>query len=256
MDDDTGWTTLRNTLAPIVVFVFLFGGLELAVRGLNISRKILPAPTTMVYALGQYFASDLWFHFLITMKVIAMGFFVGVPLGIIIAAVMSEFRILERTFSPYVILVVTTPLITLVPLFMLWLGFGSNVRALVVIIQTIPIVVLDSLTGFNAVPRERLELMDSLGSNRIQKFFRVTFPNALPQVFDAMKLGAIFATIAAVSTGFAGAKTGLGSRIVLYAGYIETALVYACILLVAGIGVTLYLLLVLIEGLVIDWRPE
>lgn len=243
----------RQIGPPLLVLILAGGGLEAIVRGAQISFTVLPPPSVMVGTLFKYFISDLLGHYLVTLKVIMIGFAVGVPLGIFFAALISEFRILEITFSPYVIIFVTTPLIVLVPLFRMWLGFGSNVRAIVVVLQTIPIVTLNAIAGFTEVERDKLNLMRSLGASRFQAFIKVIFPNALSSVFTGIKLGAIFSTIATVSTGFASAGSGLGSRIVLYSGYVETPLVFACILLIAFTGISLYYTIDFIQNIIVTW---
>jgi len=250
------WQTKQSLklIAPIFVFLMLFGGLEIIVNIFDISRRILPPPSNIIYVLLTRFRGALFLHFTQTLKVIIIGFFVGVPTGIILAAIVSQFKIIERAFSPYVIMLVTTPFITLVPIFMLWLGFGIRVRIMAVILQTIPIVMLNSISGFNKIEQVKLDLMNSLGSTKIQKFLKVIFPNALPQVFTGIKLGGIFATIAAVSAEFAGARDGLGNRIIYYSGFVETELAYSCILLIAMIGITLYFLIASVEKRIIKWK--
>jgi NitT/TauT family transport system permease protein len=182
------------------------------------------------------------------------GFLIGVPLGIGFAAVLSQYQIIEKAFKPYVIFLVTTPMLTLVPLFMMWLGFGSRARILVVILQTIPIVTLNSITGFSSVEKFKLDLARSLGATKRQTFFKIVFPNAMPQVFTGIKLGGIFATIAALGAQFAGAKNGFGNRIIYFSRLIETEISFACIVLVALIGITLFTVISRIERSVVNWK--
>lgn len=243
-----------DSFAPLVAFVIIFGGLEAIVRAFGIPRWVLPAPSSIVSSLVANFVPLLLPHFIVTIEEVGVGFLVGVPLGIALAAVLSQFKIIDRALSPYVILLVTTPLITLVPLFMLWLGFGIHVRMLVVIIQTFPIVMMNSVTGFNNVEELKTELMESLGASRLQTFWKVIFPSALPQVFTGIRLGGVFATIAAISTEFAGGKNGLGNRIVYFSSFIQTELAFACIVVVALIGIGLFSAVLAAERKVIRWR--
>mgnify|MGYP001791743216 CR=1 FL=1 len=241
-------------LAPIAVLAILLLGLELIVYVFKIPRQVLPSPHAILLALYTNFASAILSHLMITLYVILAGFVIGVPVGIFLAALLSQYKIVEKAFSPYVILLVTTPMITLVPLFMMWFGFGINVRVFVVILQTVPIVILNSITGFNTVDSSKIELADSMGATRIQKFVKIIFPNALPQVFTGIKLGGIFATIAAITAGFSGAKSGLGNRVLYFSKFIETEIAFACIILIALIGISLYMLISQVESRVIVWR--
>ena len=245
-----GRSILINIGPPLLVLLLIGGGLEFIVRVFSISHNVLPPTSVILVALGQNFSSLLP-HLLLTLRVLFISFLIGVPVGIILGALLSEFHILEVAFSPYVIVLLTTPLTTVVPLFMMWIGFGAEMRIIIVTMQTIPIVMLNSIAGFQKVEREKLELASSLGGNRIQTFFKIIFPNALPQVFTGAKLGAIFSTIATVSTGVAGAQAGLGNRIVMYAGFVDTDIVYACIILIALIGVTLFYIIENFQNLLV-----
>lgn len=252
--EKSGRINIQNYLVPILTFIIIFGGLELIVHVFKISRQILPAPTAIVKALIENFTSDIGKHFLATIYVILAGFLVGVPLGIAFAAMLSQFKLIQTAFSPYVIFLVTTPMLTLVPLFMMWLGFGSEVRIMVVLLQTIPIVTLNSITGFNSVPKFKLDLARSVGATRLQTFFKIIFPNALPQVFTGIKLGGIFATIAAIGAEFSGAKMGLGNRIIYFSRLVETEIAFACIVCVAIIGIVLFNVVARLERSVIKWK--
>ncbi len=243
----------NRVAAPVIVFFLLFGLWELAVRTFDIPRQVLPTPSSIAAALAGNFEL-LWPHLLITLKTILTGVIIGVPVGIVLAAVLSQFKMLEKAFSPYVIFLVTTPTITIVPLLTLWLGFGAEVRMLVVVIQAIPIVMLNSITGFNSVDPEPVELMKSLGAGRFATFRKVIFPAALPQVFTGIKLGAIFGTIAAIGSEFAGAKEGMGNRIVSFLALVQTELAFAGIIVVILIGVLLSYLIDLIGSRFLKWN--
>jgi NitT/TauT family transport system permease protein len=243
-----------NFLAPVLVFIVIFISWETIVNVFHIPRQVLPSPVNIFKSLFDNFIPLLSSHFLITLRTILTGFVIAVPTGILLGAVLSQYKILEKAISPYVIILVTTPLIVLVPLFMLWLGFGTNVRILAVIAQAIPVIMLNSITGFNSVEKTKLELMESLGATKWQTFVKVTFPNALSHVFTGITLGGVFSTISVISAEIVGGKTGLGNRIIYFSGFIETELAFACILLVILIGVTLATSIGVVRDTVIKWK--
>ncbi|MGM8212236.1 ABC transporter permease [Virgibacillus sp. W0430] len=246
-------TYLTNLLPPIVMFFIIFGSWEIMVNQLEIERWILPGPIAIFNSMIVSF-SDFLPHILVTIQTISIGFIIAIPLGIFLAALLSNFQYLDFSVSPFVILLVTTPLISLVPLLMMWFGYGLSVKVIAVIIQAFPIIMLNSATGFINVDNLRLELMKSLASTRSQTFFRAVFPSALSEVFTGIKLGGIFGTIAAVTAEFVGGNTGLGSQIIKYTQYIKTEEAFACILFVAIIGTVLYGLISLMEKLIIRWE--
>lgn len=244
---------ITHILAPIVMFFIIFGLWEAATVVLKVPRWIIPGPIAIFTAMVEGF-SDISPHLWISLQTIFVGFIIAVPLGIILAAFITNFKLLAVALDPYIIFLVVTPLITLMPLLMYFLGFGIEVRILAVVIQSFAIVNMNSATGFLNVELLRHELMQSLRANRLQTFSRVILPSALPDVFTGMKLCGIFATTACISVEYIGGNKGLGSQIIRYTQFINTEKAFACIFFVAIIGILLYTLISLLEKLVIKWK--
>jgi len=244
---------LLNYIGPVIVFIFFYLTLELVITVFEIPKWVLPTPTSIFLTFFNKLGPVIIPNSLITLQEIILGFLFGVPIGIILAAFMTQFKIIDRALSPYVILLVTTPLLTLTPLLMIWLGFGMNVKIIAVTIQTFPIVMMNSATGFNNVDDLKLELLTAMGASRIQKFFRVILPDALPDVFTGIKLGSIFATTTAITTEFVGGNAGLGNLITTATSFIKTNDAFAYIISAAIIGISLYSLISYIEKRIIKW---
>lgn len=243
-----------DIIAPIAFFIIAVVMLEVFINVFNIPRIIMPKPSAILTQTATYFASDLFVYMLATFLYIAAGVVIAIPVGILLASIFSQYEILVKAVTPIIILMIVTPMITLVPLFKLWFGFNQNVRIMVVIVQAIPIVTLNTLSGFTNVEKAKLQFMRSTGATKFQTFTKVIFPNALPQVFTGIKLGCIFATIATISADFVLAGMGLGARIMQYAKYIIPELMYGCVILIAIIGITLYQIVSAIEKRIIVWK--
>ena len=238
---------------PLIVLAIIVAVLETITRSLGIPSYILPPPSVIFRETVTHFR-DILPHFLFTLKIITVGFIISVPIGMILAALLSQFNILVKSVTPVIIIFVITPMITLIPLLMLWLGTDPNLRVMVVIVQATPIITLNMLNGFSHVENEKLELARSVGATRLQLFTGIIFMNAMPQVFTGIKLGCIFSTIGAVSADFVAGTVGLGFRIIQYTKYNLTALSYGCIVLIAIIGITLYNIVQAIERRVVIWK--
>ena len=243
----------NSFLAPFIVLIVIFCVLELIVRTLKIPRTVLPAPSSIMIALVTNFRMDIWPHLLWTLRIIGLGLLIGIPIGLLLAAIFSQFSILISATTPLILILVTTPLITIVPLFMLWVGFNPGLRFIIVVIQVVPIVLLNTLTGFRKVPRKYIELAKGYSASKLQTFIKIIFPNSLPQVFIGIKLGCIFSTIATISTEFVGGKVGLGYRVVYFSSMLETELVYAVIICIGLLGFTLYILASMLERRIVTW---
>ena len=244
---------LSEAVPPLIVLVIIVAVLETITRSFGIPSYVLPPPSVIFRETVTHFR-DILPHFLFTLRIITVGLIISVPIGMVLAALLSQFGVLVKSVTPVIIIFVITPMITLIPLLMLWLGTNPNLRVVVVIVQATPIITLNMLNGFSHVENEKLELARSVGATRLQLFTGIIFMNAMPQVFTGIKLGCIFSTIGAVSADFVAGTVGLGFRIIQYTKYNLTALTYGCIVIIAIIGITLYNIVQAIERRVVIWK--
>ncbi len=242
-----------SVIAPLVTILAILLIWQFLVIAFHIPAWKIPTPGAAIQAMFTNFG-ELAPYILSTYLDILVGFLIAVVFGIVLACLISNFNLLGIALTPYINLLCTTPLITLVPLLMLWLGFGNGVKILAVVVQAFPIVNMNSLTGFNNVEMMKLELMQSLRASRIQTFRYCVLPNALPSVFTGMKLSGILATIACVTTEMSGGNNGLGYEIVQFTQYMKMDEAFACIFYVAVIGILLYSFSSLLESRVIKWK--
>lgn len=239
---------------PLIVLIVLLTVWELAVRIGDIPSTVLPAPTAIVGALSRIFGSEIMPHLGVTLQVLLIGFLIAIPVGIVFAALLSQYTLLSITFSPFVVLWVTMPMLATLPLLMTWLGYGVEPRILIVSVTASGMVALNSVAGFRKVETEKLELMASMGAGKWQTFFKCIFPNALPSVFAGIKLGCINATLNTLGVEIAGFGSGIGSRITLYATLVDFPVVFACILITILIGLTLFTIVQQIEKRILFWK--
>ncbi|MDR1586268.1 MAG: ABC transporter permease [Treponema sp.] len=242
-----------NFISPALMFVFLFGGWEIVVRILEIPKWLLPMPSAVFASMISNFGEFLP-HILMTIGTVLLGFVIAVPIGLLLASIITSSKIVSGALSPYITFLVTTPLITLVPLLMLIMGYGMNVRVVTVIIQSFAVVNMNACTGFLNVPLMRTELMQSLGASRLQSYFRMMLPSAAADIFTGVRLSAIFATTACISAEYVGGNTGLGSQIIKYSQFLKTAESFACIFYVALIGLVMYGLISLAQRKILNWK--
>lgn len=244
---------LTSIIAPIIAIVTLLALWEILIIVFEVPSWMIAKPTDIFVAFVENWSELLWPATLETLKAILLGYIIVVPLGFFLAIVMTQFRIVNNALNPYVILCVTTPLIILVPLLIVLIGYGFKVRLIAVIIQSFSIVMMNSATGFNNVDPLRLELMQSLGASRVQRLVNVIIPSSWEDIFTGCRLGAIFATTAAISAEFSGGNGGLGFIILYYTTTIKVPLAFAGIMMVAMIGILLYLMVGFVEKKVIKW---
>jgi NitT/TauT family transport system permease protein len=240
-------------VAPVVTFVILLGIWQMVVVLKNIPTWQIPKPSSIFTVMVKDF-NEFLPHIIRSYMTILFGFLFAALVGISLAALLSNFKLLGVALTPYINMLCTTPVITLVPLMLLFFGFGLWVIVFAVMLQAFPILNMNACTGFNNVEVIRLELMSSLRATRTQTFFYCTLPAALPNVFTGMKLSGIFATTACISSEFSGGSRGLGAQIIAYTQFMRMDKAFACIFFVAFISLSLYVAISLLEAKIIKWK--
>jgi NitT/TauT family transport system permease protein len=246
----TNWSALtsqgfaRNWGEAFVIALFaviVIGTIEVAVRVFNIPAYIFPKPSEIGTTLFTQF-NLFWPHLQVTLTELFVGFTIGASLGLVLAAVITQFPFVEKIITPYILLLVTTPMIALVPLLMLRFGFGSTPRFIAVSLAVFPMVMINSATGFRRTDLAKIALARSYGASNLQIFTKVRFPLALPMIIVGLMVGSIFGLLTAVGAEMVGGKNGLGNQLSVYASLIKMAHFWAIILLLALMGVTIYVI--------------
>jgi NitT/TauT family transport system permease protein len=236
-----GIRTWAEIGAIILFAVFVVGGTELLLRVLEVPQYIMPPPSMIVGALISDFPL-LAPHIGVTLTELLIGFAIGASIGFVLAAVITQFPFVEKIVAPYILLLVTTPMLALVPLLILRFGFGLEPRIIAVALASGPMVMINSATGFRRVDLAKIALARSFGASTLQIFLKIRIPMAMPMVIVGLMIGSIFGLLTAVGAEMVGGSSGLGNRLAYYSSLIQMPQFFACILVLATIGISIYVL--------------
>jgi len=224
-----------------LVAVLIVGGTEVLLRVFEVPHYIMPTPSQIIGAL----ISDFHLiapHIGVTLTELLVGFAIGASIGFMLAAVITQFPLVEKIVAPYILLLVTTPMLALVPLLILRFGFGLEPRIIAVALASGPMVMINSATGFRRTDLAKIALARSFGATTLQIFLKIRIPMALPMVIVGLMIGSIFGLLTAVGAEMVGGSSGLGNRLAYYSSLIQMPQFFACILVLATIGISLYVL--------------
>jgi NitT/TauT family transport system permease protein len=221
------------------VALALIGGVELLLRLYEVPTYIMPTPSLIAAALVRDFPL-LAPHVGHTLVELLSGFAIGATVGFVLAALVTQFPLLERIIAPYILLLVTTPMLALVPLLILKLGFGYSPRIIAVALASGPMVMINSATGFRRTDLAKIALARSFGASTLQIFMKIRIPMAMPMVIVGLMVGSIFGLLTAVGAEMVGGSFGLGNRLTYYSSLIQMPQFFACIVLLAVIGISIY----------------
>ena len=209
IDDEPSQSILRY-VAPLTGLVILFGGWELYVRLAGVSPLTLPAPSRVI---GHVF-SDPGFYLRngwVTLSEALVGFTLALLVALLVAAAMAHSRFVERATMPVIVLVQSTPVAVLAPVFLLWFGFSPVPKVLVAALFAFVPFVANALTGMRSVDHDTLEVMQSVDASRREVLWHLRIPHALPALFSAGRICVSLALVGAVIGELYGGSTqGLG----------------------------------------------
>ncbi len=244
----------RDALIIALIAVGLVAGLELWIELSGTRSYVLPKPTAIATALFENFGL-FWPHAFSTVRVLVIGYSIGAVVGLFLAATITQMPFVEKVITPYILLLVTTPMIALVPLLSTQLGYDSLApRIIVVALASGPLVMINAATGFRRTDLGKIALAKSYGASTLQIFTKIRFPLALPMIIVGLMVGAIFGLLTAVGAEMVGSSEGLGNRLVYYSSRVQMDNFFAIIVILAVIGITDYVLFFLIGKKWASWE--
>ncbi len=222
-----------------LVAVIIIGGTEFLLIAFKVPHYVMPTPSQIATALVVEW-EFLQPHLLVTLYELGVGFAVGGSIGFLLAAVITQFPFAEKIVTPYILLLVTTPMLALVPLLILRFGFGSEPRIIAVALASGPMVMINSATGFRRVDLAKIALARSFGASTFQIFTKIRIPMAMPMIIVGLLVGSIFGLLTTVAAEMVGGAEGLGSRLTYYSSMVRMPQFFAIILMLAAIGISFY----------------
>lgn len=238
---------------PLVTFIFVLGGIELIVRYLHIKEYLMPPPSKAISTMiGQYslLLPETW----TTFKEVILGFTLSIAVALPLAIAIVAWPFFEKCIYPLLVTSQVVPKVALAPLFLIWLGYGTEPKVLIVALLAFFPIVIDAVIGLRSIEFEKLYLARSMGTGAIQTFFKIRLPNALPSLFSGLKLAATFCVIGAVVSELVGATSGLGYVMIEAEGNLNTPIVFAAIGYLTLMGIAMFSVVAFIERLAIPWH--
>ena len=179
-----------------------------------------------------------------------VGLIAGLVLGVLAAFLLMRFRILNELATPLAVALNAIPIIVLVSLFVnMYPATSEMPRRLMVTLIVFFIVLVNVAKGLRQVHPTHVELLRSYAASPIDVLRKARIPNAVPYLFTALKIAAPTSVITAfVAEYFGGSQNGLGSRITSNMANSKNAVAWAYVLGACLVGLTFYLVSVLLES--------
>jgi NitT/TauT family transport system permease protein len=234
-------TGRKRPRVEILAAPALLGCLLLAWQGYvyvsGVSAFILPPPSAVLMALLRLLAAPaVWRHVGLTALETGVGFLAATLLAIGVGFAVGRLPWLERTLSPFIVASQLVPKVALIPLFVVWFGYGPEPKLLVVTVMAFFPVFTSTVLGLRSIEPGHGDVMTCLNASAWQRLVRLELPSAAPFILSGMEVGVVLAIIGCVVAQMLGGDAGLGYLLMAKMNAYETDGLFAVLVLLAGLG--------------------
>ncbi len=242
-------------LPPVLALLLAAVSVEVWTRVADVSIWVMPRPSSVLenfYSeFGRYLAQGLR-----TIAVSLGGLALGTAAATLLGAGVAHSQILERAVLPIAIMVKVTPVVALIPLLIIWLGHGWEPKIAIAALITYFPVLINAIAGFRDIDPRMHDFFRSVDASTWEIFRHLRLPAAIPYLFAALKISVTLSLIGAVvAEYFSSHHGGLGAIIAVEYTNLRLDSVFAAVLTLTIIGVTLSTAVVIAERL-FSWRLD
>ena len=206
----------------------------------------LPSVSQTAASFAHYFGrpypaqgKPLWYDALTSLRRILIGFTAGTVIGVALGAGMSASRVVRHAIDPVIEVLRPLPPLAFIPLFIIWLGIGEMPKEVLIMIGVIPIMAVTTVAALDEVPDDLRLCARTLGASPRYTMLRVQIRSALPGILTGMRISMAGAWTSIVAAELIAATSGLGYLIMQAGDYLNTALVFSGIIMIAILGLAL-----------------
>ncbi|HEX3505792.1 MAG TPA: ABC transporter permease [Xanthobacteraceae bacterium] len=243
---------LRRRAYSIALIVGFFLFWEFACVAFGIKDIVLPRPSQIVITLIDRLPA-IWPHAVQTLYTTMVGFALGIFFGVLIGVVIGSSGLAYDTAYPLLVGFSSIPKVAVVPIFVLWFGAGTVPAVLTAMILCIFPIVVNVATGLATTEPELEDVMRALKASKLDILVNVGLPRAMPYFFASLKVAITQAFVGTVIAETVASNRGIGNLMMIASSNFDVPLVFAGLLILAALGVALYLIFSFIESRVTGW---
>jgi len=241
---------------PSLFTIFILWWDWIVVRN-DVSPLLIPAPgvvwDALIFVVQQPHVQR---HTYITLYETLVGFSFAAVFGITAGVALGKVRFLERLFSPFIVATQVVPKVAVVPLFVLWFGFGVQSKIFMAALLSFFPILQNTILGVRSIDRGHRDLMLVVQASRLKRIVSLDVPSSLPYVLTGIELGMVFALTGAVVGEYLGGSEGLGAFVIITLGALKTDQLFAAVVLLTVLGFMLYAVVAGIRRFVIPWHES
>lgn len=243
---------IQNWAIPTLAVMLFFLVWEGVVLVFHIPKFVLPAPSVVFRALWQWGRIIAW-HSGQTLYTTVLGFSIAVIVGLILGWAVGFSAMLYKALYPLLIAFNSIPKVAIVPILVIWFGIGTIPAVLTAFLISFFPILVNVATGLATLEPELRDVLLSLGATQFQIFRKVGLPRTLPYFFGSLKVAITMAFVGSVISETVASDRGIGYLMIAASSRFDVPLVFAGLLAIALMGVSLYAIAAVLEARLTRW---
>ena len=239
-------TQLRRRIASAALIIGFFVAWELLCLMFGIKDIVLPRPSEILITLWSRLPAIMP-HAAQTLYTTLVGFALGIVSGVLLGALVGSSRLAYDVAYPLLIGFSSIPKVAVVPIFVLWFGAGTVPAVLTAMILCIFPIVVNVATGLATTEPELEDVMRALKASKLDILVNVGLPRSMPYFFASLKVAVTQAFVGTVIAETVASNRGIGNLMMIASSSFDVPLVFAGLLVLAVLGVGLYVIFSFIE---------
>lgn len=175
----------------------------------------------------------------LTLKRAFLGLFIACFFGVVVGVLCARSRYVEWFFDPIITLGYPVPVISLIPVFMLWFGIGDVSKIILVAVGCFWPVAINARNATRAVDENLIWSARMMGTSDRRLLWRVVLPAAAPGILTGIQIALPISLIITFVFEMVAGGGGLGALEIQGVRSFESAQVYAAIFAIMLIGLVL-----------------
>ena len=243
---------LREWTPPALVILGAFALWEVGVELLGVEPFVLPGPRA-VWAAYRAWEGAIWFNAAQTLYTTLVGFGLALVGGMLLGLAIGYSALVYRALYPLLVGFNSVPKVAIVPVLVIWFGIGTVPAILTAFLISFFPIVVNVATGLATLEPELQDVLRSLGASKREIFLKIGLPRSLPYFFASLKVAVTLAFVGAIIAETVAANRGIGYLMIAASARFEVPLVFAGLVVVAAMGVALFVVFALVERRLTGW---
>ncbi|MEB6111868.1 ABC transporter permease [Kurthia gibsonii] len=246
----------KKITRPIFALLVLVSVWEIIPRIGIVDRVFLPPFSEVITTWWRLALNgELWKHFSTSITRSALGFFIAIIIAVPLGLLIGWYPFMRDTLNPVLELFRNTAALALLPVFILILGIGELSKVSIIVFACVWPILLNTIAAVRDVDPLYIKSAKSMNVNDLQLFKKVILPASIPTIFTGIRMAGTGAVLVLIAAEMIGAKAGLGYYITFTQYNFQIPEMYAGILTISIVGLTINQLLLFTEKYFSKWKP-